>query len=237
MHLFGRKKKETAAAPETAAASIAKLKDAESVLSKRQAVMQHKVDQEKAQIAKLLRPANDRRTTAQKQTDKKSALMCLKRQKMYEKNLDELDMMKMNLETQIHTLESAKMNAEVFKNQQAVAAGLKAIHGELDIDKVEDQQMDLQEQMDLAKEIGSALATPLTGGEIDDDDLMDELTGLEQELMDEEIADVGPATEMEPLALPTAPSGQPVIATPAAATTTAMTDEERELAELEASMA
>ena len=29
---------------------------------------------------------------------------------MYEKNLDELDMMKMNLETQIHTLESAKMN-------------------------------------------------------------------------------------------------------------------------------
>ena len=44
----------------------------------------------------------------------------------------------------------AHAQAEVFKNQQAVAAGLKAIHGELDIDKVEDQQMDLQEQMDLA---------------------------------------------------------------------------------------
>jgi hypothetical protein len=54
MHLFGRKKKETAAAPETAAASIAKLKDAESVLSKRQAVMQHKVDQVAAIANQLL---------------------------------------------------------------------------------------------------------------------------------------------------------------------------------------
>lgn len=227
MHLFGKKKKESAAAASDPAAAITKLKESESVLTKRKDVMQHKVNEELKTIKRLM--------GTKKEADKKAAMMCLRRKKMYEKNVDDLDKMAMNLQTQIFTLENAKMNVEMFKAQQVATSGLKHIHGDMDIDKVEEMQMDLQEQLELAGEIQGALANPIAGQDIDDDELLEELEGLEQEDMDAALADVGPETELEALpAMPSAPSGLPTIAVPAAAA--AMTDEERELMELEASM-
>lgn len=224
MHLFGKKKKEPVV---SAVDAITKLKDSEATLAKRREFMEAKSKQEADKIRQHLGKKTEK--------EKKAALMCLRRKKMFDKAVDDLDKMTMNLETQIMTLESAKINTEAFRAQQVAAAGLKQIHGEMDIDKVEEIKMDLQEQLEISNEISDALTTPIAGDAIDDDDLLEELEGLEQEMMDESLGEV-PAASVDTLGdigLPAVPSDTPALVKPVAA---AMTDEERELAELEASM-
>mmetsp|Transcript_48985 Transcript_48985/g.71823 ORF Transcript_48985/g.71823 Transcript_48985/m.71823 type:complete len:226 (+) Transcript_48985:237-914(+) len=225
MHLFGgaKKKDKPEANPHD---GITKLKETEAQLTKRKEVMEHKANEETKKIKELMQTKTDK--------NKKAALMCLKRRKMYEKSSDDLDKMTMNLATQILTLENAKVNMEAFKAQQTTTDYMKKIHGNMDIEQVEEAKMDMEEQLDLAGEITAALTNPLGGQEEDEDDLLAELEDMEQELMDESMAEVG-ATEVHldagMAAMPSAPAGAPVLVAPV------MTDEERELAELEASMA
>eukprot|EP00286_Rhodomonas_abbreviata_P012470 CAMPEP_0181316286 /NCGR_PEP_ID=MMETSP1101-20121128/15814_1 /TAXON_ID=46948 /ORGANISM="Rhodomonas abbreviata, Strain Caron Lab Isolate" /LENGTH=254 /DNA_ID=CAMNT_0023423523 /DNA_START=255 /DNA_END=1020 /DNA_ORIENTATION=- len=216
MHLFGKAKP---AAPSPSDA-ISKLKDSEMMLSKRQAFLQTKIDAEMAQIKKKLAVK-----------DKKGALTCMKRKKLYESSCDQLEKMTINIQTQIITLEGATVNVEAFQANKMFTEGMKQIHGNLTVDKVEEQLQDAQEQMDVQKEITDALSSQLSAETADDDELLAELEELEQEDMDEKLAHVTLANTT-PL-LPDAPIGDPTLAPAAAA---AMTDEERELAELEASM-
>ena len=68
---------------------------------------------------------------------------------------------------------------------------MKNIHGEMNIDKVDDTMDDIREQMDLANEISSAISNPLgldTG--IDEDELAAELEQLEQAELDATLLDV-----------------------------------------------
>mmetsp|Transcript_17908 Transcript_17908/g.43340 ORF Transcript_17908/g.43340 Transcript_17908/m.43340 type:complete len:222 (+) Transcript_17908:257-922(+) len=220
MHLFG-KAKPKAPSPSDA---IAKLKDSEQMLSKRQAFIQTKIDAEMAMIKKKLAAK-----------DKKGALTCMKRKKLYEASVDQLEKMTINIQTQIITLEGAAVNVEAFQANKMFVEGMKKVHGDLTVDKVEEQLQDAQEQMDVQKEITDALANPLATDVEDEDDLLAELEELEQEQMDEQLMNVNLT---DTALLPDAPSGMPSLTEPAAAVgAPAMTDEERELAELEASMA
>lgn len=66
-----------------------------------------------------------------------------------------------NLETQIMTIENAHINLETLQAMQAGSSAMKSIHGELDIDKVDDVMEEVREQMDLANEISQAISNPL----------------------------------------------------------------------------
>jgi len=166
--------------------------------------------------------------------DRTAAQVCLKRKKMYEKSMDDLDKMAMNLTTQILQLENAKINMEVFKSQQLAKEGLASIHGDVDVDKVEEMTMDLQEQLDIAGEISDALTRPMAGNEVDDDELDDELKELEEQWDTDHIVKVE-ETEWPEVAegLPQAPGGAPVLA---AAAVAEEDEDAAALAELEASM-
>lgn len=160
--------------------------------------------------------------------------MALKRKKMYEQQRENLRGARFNLESQVLAIENANVNKETIDAMRTGAAAMKSIHGELNIDKVENAMDDVREQMDLANEITAAISQPLgMDMGLDLDELDAELEELEQEALDASLLDAkaGPMP-----ALPDATATKPVAA-PTTAAAPAMTSEEAELEELRASMA
>lgn len=113
---------------------------------------------------------------------------------------------------------------------------LKHIHGNMNIDKVDQTMDEIEEQVTLGQEISNAISRPLAGtAEFDDDELNDELKDLEQEVLEEKMVNVGPV----PLSMPEAPSTK-LKSAPSASKNTKQeeeSDEEEELKRLQAEMA
>merc|ERR1712107_566919 len=117
-------------------------------------------------------------------------------------------------------LEGANTNTAVLTTMNDAAKALKKANADLDVDKVHDMMDDIAEQQDVAKEISEAISNPVAfGGEFDEDELEAELNALgdeleleEQEELDKQLLDVGPAPN-----LPDVPSSVPANPQPAAA--------------------
>jgi len=215
MPLFGKKKQ--APAPKD---SIAKLRETLDMLEKREQFLQKKGDQQTAEAKKFMQAKN-----------KRAALMCLKRRKTYEAQMEKIAGARMTIEQQVMTLEGANVSLEAMNAMKMGAASMKSIHQNINIDKVDDTMDEIREQMDIANEIETAISTPLGGEMMDDDELLGELEELEQESLDEQLLQVNPTPAQK---LPSVPTGK--VSVPATKSK-AMVDEDAELAALEASMA
>jgi len=233
MNLFGRKKAPDApqpAAPTTNQppdnkAAITKVRDTLETITKREEHLHRKIDNE-------VKNAKQFST----QGKKREALQCIKRKKMIEKQLDQLGNTKFTLETQQAQLEQMNMNQEALGAQREAArtmqrqmqsmGGVDAV--EETMDQVEDGLADANE---IAEALGRSVAMP---GMEDEDELLAELEGLEADGLADELG----AVELEAPAMPAMPSA-PISfpSAPSAPAKKQMTDEERELAELEQSMA
>lgn len=234
MNLFGRSKptppQPTAAAPPPVPdnkAAITKVRDTLETIGKRKDHLMRKVDGEVTNAKKF--------SAAGK---KREALQCIKRKKMFEKQLEQLSNTEITLETQMLTLESMNMNQEALSAQRLAAktmqtqmtnmGGVDAV--EETMDQVEDGLADANE---IAEALGRSVAMP---GMEDEDDLLAELEGLEASDLADDLGQVNlgnanAAAEQTQVEFPSAPL-------PSAGTgPVQMTDEERELAELEQSMA
>merc|ERR1712080_779052 len=107
---------------------------------------------------------------------------------------------------------------------------------ELDVDKVHDMMDDIAVQQDVAKEISDAISNPVAfGQEFDEDELEAELDMLgeeleleEQEKLDDQLLNIGPA-----VGLPDVPVGLPT-ATPAPRQAAKAQEEDPDMAELAA---
>jgi len=118
--------------------------------------------------------------------DKKGALFCLKRKKMYEGEMEKIGNVKMTLETQVMNLESAAQNADTFNAMKTGTNTMKKIRTDVGIDKVDDLMDDIREEMDVANDISSAMAQPIDGL-YDEDELLGELAELENLDMEEQL--------------------------------------------------
>ena len=157
---------------------------------------------------------------------------------MYEQQREHARGARFNLETQLLAIENANVNMETLKAMKAGSATMRAMHGELNVDKVDATMDDIREQMDLANEINAAISTPLgMDYGLDEDELNDELEQLEQTELDRAMLDV----KSPNLAVGTAagPIKSPVSApaTTQLTNSAAAIDEDAELEELRASMA
>lgn len=211
MPLFGRKPK-----PPPPKESISKLKETLDMLEKREQFLQKKCELQTMEARKFMAQKN-----------KRAALMCLKRRKTYEVQIQKLEGARMTLEQQVMTLEGANVSLEAMNAMKMGAASMKSIHNDISIDRVDDTMDEIREQMDIANEINDAISTPLGGDTMDEDELLGELEELEQESLDEQLLQTSAAPTQK---LPTVPSGQ--FAKPKK-----QVDEDAELAALEASMA
>lgn len=235
MRLFGSSgsKKKTAEGPKE---SILQMRSTLEMLEKKEKHLDNKISQE-TDFARSHASSN-----------KNQALMALKRRKQYEIQQENIRGARFNLETQIMTIENAHINLETLQAMRAGSSAMKSIHGELDIDKVDDVMEEVREQMDLANEISQAISNPLgmdTG--IDEDELEAELERFEQEALDATLLETT-KPPMTPVmtASPSLQFQQQAPAAAAAASTASMNksssqpiliDEDAELEELRASMA
>ena len=200
---------------------MAKLNETIENIGKKEDHLQRKMDAEVANALKF--------SAAGK---KREALQCLKKKKMYEQQLTQLGTSKINLENQKLTMESMNMNAEIIDTQRVVTTSMQAQVKKMGgVDKVEELMDQVEDAQTDAQEIQNAMNRQMNvpGLDQDDDELLAELEGLQEAQLAAEMAkvEIGHAVVM-----PSAP-----ISLPAAGTKKVMTDEERELAELEAAMA
>uniref|UniRef100_A0A7S2I1T2 Uncharacterized protein n=1 Tax=Helicotheca tamesis TaxID=374047 RepID=A0A7S2I1T2_9STRA len=227
-NFFGSKKKEStttaASTPRTASkadpgTSIVKLREAIATQEKREQHLERKIDS-------LTKEAKEKMA----KKDKKGALFCLKRKKMYEAEVDKIQNVKMTLETQVMNLESAAQNAETFGAMKTGTDAMKKIRQDVGIEKVDDMMDDIREEMETANEISNAIAQPIDPLMTDEDELLAELEGLEQDDLEAELLKPTPAAKTE-IDLPSVPSSKlPEVAG-------ASKDEEEELRKLEAEIA
>merc|ERR1712207_83060 len=109
-----------------------------------------------------------------------------KRKKMFEKEIEKIQNVKMTLETQAMNLESAAQNAATFNAMAEGNKTMKKIRKDVGVEKVDDIMDDIREEMELANEVNEALQSmdPFLTVE---DELLEELQTIEMNDLDTEL--------------------------------------------------
>mmetsp|Transcript_10246 Transcript_10246/g.35665 ORF Transcript_10246/g.35665 Transcript_10246/m.35665 type:complete len:240 (+) Transcript_10246:291-1010(+) len=185
--------------------TIEKLKTTLSMLEKREALLQKKVDEAHAQAKEMTR-----------QGKKPAALLALKKKKLYEGQLSNLGDQQLRIHDQITMLETAKLTSETVGALQSSAAEMKRISKETNVDRVDKTMDELNEHTENLRQVQDALGQPVgPSAEFDEDELESELAEL-AELEDEtEALATGEAMPAPPTTVRPVPA-QPVPAAPAA---------------------
>jgi charged multivesicular body protein 4 len=122
-------------------------------------------------------------------SNRRSALMALKRKKMREAQVEQLGNTRFALEQQILTLEGVGVSVDVMQSLRAGATAMQLAHNNMKPDDIADVMEEVNDQMALAAEVGTALAEPLGNFALfDDDELASELDALEQETLNEQFS-------------------------------------------------
>jgi len=198
--------------------AIVQLRQQLQMLEKKEDHLQKKIDEEV------------KKAKANAVSNKAVATAALRRKKAHEQELTRLSGTRLQLEMQVNTLESANLNAETMAAMKRGADALKAIHGNLSMNKVDATMDQINEQRELANEISEAISNPLNAGiDLDEDELKDELAELEREELDERLM----GAERAPVH---SPSGVAKVAEPRHRNEEE-DEEEAQLKELQASLA
>ena len=180
--IFGKKKKaEPEVTPQSAVESNArKLED-----------IQKKIDQ----LDRKAEAEAKKAVAFAKAKNKKKALECMKRKKVYENHSAQLSNMAFNLEQQQHQLQMASISADAFQQYAQNTKALKTAMVGLDSDKIDELRDQNADAVDQLNEINEILAAP-TDPTADDDaenDLEDLLAQMEEEGDEEPAAKVKPS--------------------------------------------
>lgn len=219
------------------ALTIADLREHIELLERKQQVWQKKADAEQQTAKKLLM-----------KKDRRGALMALKRKKILEKEIANTENVRYNLELQALTLENANASAQTVEAFRKGNSQLKKAHEKLKVEEVDDVMADTQELVEESNMISEALAQPLSGNTyLDEDELGAELDELEGEALDRYMLETEEKIGQEEkasanLSVPSTVKGKTVKETvsnhvEAPREEENVDDEERELRELERSMA
>ncbi|KAK2982921.1 hypothetical protein RJ640_006335 [Escallonia rubra] len=163
--------------------------------------------------------------------NKRAAIQCLKRKKLYEQQIEQLGNFQLRLHDQMIMLEGAKATTETVDALRTGAAAMKAMQKATNIDDVDKTMDEINEQTENMKQIQEALSAPLgAAADFDEDELEAELEELEGAELEEQL--LQPATTA-----PAAPVHVPAGRQPARPVAHKNTAEEDELAALQAEMA
>jgi len=152
--LFGKKKN----IPNTND-TINKLNQTLELLEKRERHLEKNISQIREEAKKLVK------------TSKNRAVLCLKKIKLYEKELESICGQKFNIELQISSLMQSITNKETIN---ALRLGKDAMDIKTDPDKVADMVDQISENLAMIDDVSDAISKPI-GTPFDDDDLLQEL--------------------------------------------------------------
>ncbi|KAG8376091.1 hypothetical protein BUALT_Bualt09G0027400 [Buddleja alternifolia] len=213
--ILGKPKQET-----NALTTLDKLNETLEMLEKKEGVLQKKAYAEVEKAKDYTRAKN-----------KRAAIQCLKRKKLYEEQIGQLANFQLRIHDQMIMLEGAKATTETVDALRSGAAAMKSMAKATNIDDVDKTMDEINEQTENMKQIQEALATPIgAAADFDEDELEAELEELEGAELEEQL--LQPATTA-PAASVHVPSGR----VPTRLAPQKRTQEEDELAALQAEMA
>ncbi|VFQ63021.1 unnamed protein product [Cuscuta campestris] len=213
--IFGKQKQDS-----NALDTLDKLNETLDMLEKKEKVLQKKASAEVEKAKEFTKVKN-----------KRAAIQCLKRKKLYEHQIEQLGNFQLRIHDQMIMLEGAKATSETIEALRTGAAVMKAMQKATNIDDVDKTIDEINEQTENIRQIQEALSTPIGSvADFDEDELEAELEELEGAELEEEL--LQPATTA-PSATVSVPSGKQA-APPVAQKNT---DEEDELEALQREMA
>lgn len=199
MNLFGRKKAEAAKRAPDPAQAILQLRQTVETLDKRQVHLDKKIEQQVAEAKQKMG-----------KKDKRGALYCLKRKKMYEKEVEKINGARLTLEQQIIAIEGTVTNTDTIEAMKLGKRTMESARAGADADTVADLMDDINEEMEQANEISEAISAP-AHDVVDDEDLLNELNELEELELESQLLEVPaiPSAIAPQLDLPDVPVTQP----------------------------
>ncbi|XP_020588761.1 vacuolar protein sorting-associated protein 32 homolog 2-like [Phalaenopsis equestris] len=185
--LFGKPKEQT-----NALATLEKLSETLEMLEKKEKVLMKKAATEVEKAKEYTKAKN-----------KKAAIQCLKRKKLYEQQVEQLGNFQLRIHDQMIMLEGAKATTETVDALRTGAAAMKAMQKATNIDDVDKTMDQINEQTENMKQIQEALAAPVgAAADFDEDELeaeLEELEGAELEEMLLEPATSAPSAPVDPV--------------------------------------
>uniref|UniRef100_A0A7S1EQD2 Uncharacterized protein n=1 Tax=Timspurckia oligopyrenoides TaxID=708627 RepID=A0A7S1EQD2_9RHOD len=153
---------------------------------------QKKIDLLSAKEGQLLKRIENEQAQAKAfmaNKDRASAARCLTRKKQYEAQLESMRNQRANLEQILLGLEQAATNKVAVSGLDSGASALHKAQQDVDVDKLDEIQMAVEEQLQKAHEISTAAGQPLNGGfMVDQFEIGDELDELEAEALQDKIS-------------------------------------------------
>jgi len=225
--LFGEQPKRAPGVPGSSGAAnqtinaMQNLSEREEQLEKKKLLLERKINDEMERAREFTR-----------QKKKSQALMCLKKKKMFEQQLERMDALISRVLEQRNMLEEQQTTLGVLSSMQEAAKAQKKTMQEMKIDSIDNTLEEISEVGEQMRQINEAIGQPVgVFADMDQDDLEAELADLEAEELDNQLLEPAPvpATKVQAAAeqaLPSVPQTKP-----------AKTKEELELEALEAEMA
>ncbi|KAI8893390.1 Snf7 family [Globomyces pollinis-pini] len=135
---------------------------------------------------------------------KQKAVRLLKQKKMYESQLEQLQQQSFNMEQAAMTTENLKNTMITLDAMQSANKELKKQYKQINIDKIEQVQDELEDLLDATADIQEALGRSYGVPDMDEDELEAELDALGDDLLFDEVE---PSYLPEPdLVAPTVPA-------------------------------
>jgi predicted enzyme related to lactoylglutathione lyase len=172
-----------------------------------------------------------------RQKKKSQALMCLKKKKMYEQQLERIDALVSRVMEQKNMLEEQQTTLGVLSDMATAAKAQKKTMAEMKIENIDATLEEIQDLGDQMRQINEAVAQPVgMFADMDEDALAEELAQMEQEELDNQLLEPAPVPATKAPAAAAAAAGLPNAPT-GAAKPKQKTAEELELEALQAEMA
>jgi charged multivesicular body protein 4 len=228
MGLFGSSKKASPTPSVSSTEAIQKMRTTLDILSKKEAHLESRMQQENS--AALACASSNR----------SAALLALHRKKLLAKHRDQTRAARFNLELQLMAIENATLNLETMEAMRQGSLAIKALHGAVSVERVDETMEEIREQMEVAQEISEAIASPLGAGGlgivVDEDELDAELEALQQEQLDKALLATPPVPTTSMAAAAAKPVSTPVSPRQQVKPSQESEDDERELERLRQKM-
>jgi len=150
-------------------ATLDKLSEALEMLEKKEQVVIKKAAGEVEKAKEYTRAKN-----------KRAAIQCLKRKKLYEQQVEQLGNFQLRIHDQMIMLEGAKATTETVDALRSGAKAMKDMQKATNIDDVDKTMDEINEQTENLRQIQDALAAPIGPNDFDEDELEAELEELEE---------------------------------------------------------
>ena len=203
------------------------------------------LDKREALLIKKISTELEKARAFNRSGNKRAALQCLKRKKLYESQCEVVANQQLKLQEQMIVLEGSKATAETFNALKSGAGAMKQLAKETDVDKVDKVMDEISDQTEKMRQVNEALGQQVGyAAELDEDELEAELAELdaldvEDALLQKEIEELEPGfttqSKEEVVVMPDVPKMKPVPKMPANVKKIASTEEE-ELEALRAEM-